>query len=76
MRTVLAIMAMAFSTPAWAHPGAHAHYTVLELVAHYAAADHLAFLALCGLVGWGCYRLGRRVEARKRVVSTTETRLP
>jgi hypothetical protein len=60
---VLAMTAL-ISSPAAAHPGDHVHMSPGELIAHYAEADHLAFLALTVIVGWLAYRAGRRTEAR------------
>jgi hypothetical protein len=60
---ILAMTAIA-SSPAAAHPGDHVHMSIGEMIAHYAEADHLAFLALTVIVGWLAYRAGRRTEAR------------
>ena len=64
------------TTPAAAHPGDHARMSLMELVTHYAEADHLAFLALTVIVGWLAYRAGRRVEARARVERQSEEQRP
>ena len=71
MQRVLALLAaLAVTTQtAIAHPGDHVQMSVTELIAHYAEADHLAFLALTVIVGWLAYRLGRRTEARVRAKS-------
>ncbi len=57
------------ATPVCAHPGEHGRMTVVELIQHYAAPDHLALMALTAIVGWLGYRYGRRVQARETVKS-------
>ncbi len=64
---ILAIAGMAGN--ATAHPGDHVRMSPTELIAHYAEADHLAFLALTVIVGWLAYRAGRRTEARAHAKS-------
>ncbi len=64
MRALSAIIVASLATPALAHPGAHAQLSVIDLVAHYAEPDHLAFLVLTVLVGFVAFRAGRRAEAR------------
>lgn len=62
------------ASPASAHPGDHASMTVVDIVQHYAEPDHLAFLALTVIVGWLCFRGGRRVEAKARATSQRRER--
>ena len=66
MQRALALLAATLLTTqtAAAHPGDHVHMSLSELIAHYAEADHLAFVALTVIVGWLAYRAGRRTEAR------------
>ena len=63
-RFILALALVPFATPALAHPGNHAGMSLIEIVQHYAEADHLAFLALTIIVGIAAYRHGRRTEAK------------
>jgi len=64
LRLPLAASGLLLSSPAGAHPGGHSHMSLMELAAHYAEPDHLAFLALCFIVGVISYRWGRRVAAK------------
>ena len=66
MQRALAFLAATLLTTqtAAAHPGDHVHMSLSQLIAHYAEADHLAFLALTVIVGCLAYRAGRRTEAR------------
>lgn len=53
-------------TPALAHSGDHSGMSLVEVIGHYAEADHLFFLALSVLVGVLAFRAGRRFEAKAR----------
>jgi hypothetical protein len=63
--TAAVLLAVAHG-PALAHPGEHGHMTLGELARHLAEPDHLAFRALCMIVGWLGWRPGRRLEAGER----------
>ena len=70
LRSFTCLLALtAMSTVAAAHPGEHGHMSLVQIIGHYAEADHLAFLALTVIVGWVAYRLGRRAEAHAVVRS-------
>ncbi len=66
-RFLVALSFLTLASPAFSHPGNHAGMGFIELVQHYAEADHLAFLALTVIVGIAAYRHGRRVEAKAQV---------
>ena len=68
LRFTIAVGLAGLAAPVLAHPGGHAHMSLVEIAKHYAEPDHLAFLALTAIVGWLAFRWGRRVEAKARAV--------
>lgn len=64
LRFCAAVLFSLVATTAHAHPGNHAHMSILEAIQHYAEPDHLAFLALTIIVGILAYRFGRHTEAK------------